>query len=113
MIELKPRRGLQESLEAYVSRHPGNPEARMSWRYEGMRLLGLDPARAVLDGRYQPRICDQACPTDNGPTVFEEDGPAWDEGHPCYDAMPAGHVYTPSSLHVGATWNPFIKGLVE
>ncbi len=70
-----PRLGLQESLEEFTARHPLQyPLAcRWAWRLEGMRLLGLDTSKAVLDGRYQPRICAEACPTKNGLTVFEED----------------------------------------
>ncbi len=69
-----PRLGLKESLEEYAERHGVKPDrARQLWRLEGMRLLGLDPAKAVPDGFYQPRICDQACPTENGLTVLEED----------------------------------------
>jgi hypothetical protein len=105
MIELTPRRGMQESLEEYQARHPGNPGTRAAWRLEAIRLLGLDPANLVPDGRYQPRVCAQACPTNNGPTIFEED-----EG-PCYDETPSDYIYRADSLHVGATWNPFIKDL--
>jgi hypothetical protein len=72
------RRGLAESLEEYQARHPHYPGmtglARKAWRSEGMRLLGLDKSKAVPDGRYQPRICAEACPTSNGTTVFEEEG---------------------------------------
>lgn len=76
-----PRLGLKESLEEYQSRHGlAGPAGRVAWRFEGMRLLGLDPSKAVPDARYQPRICDQACPTENGPTVFEEDEPFYSYG---------------------------------
>jgi hypothetical protein len=69
------RLGMKESLEEYAKRHESliDHECRQQWRLEAIRLLGLDPANLVPDGRYQPRVCAQACPTNNGPTEIELD----------------------------------------
>jgi hypothetical protein len=66
------RNGLRESLEEYARRLGVKvAHARLAWRLEGLRLLGVEHARAAAPG-----LCVVAfvpVPTNNGPTIIEEE----------------------------------------